>query len=281
MANIKPKNQIEVDKFLKEVLPKQIGYAASLTLNEIAFRIRKDTIDSMKTVFHKPTPWTLRSIVVERTERRGGTSAWVGLKHSGIRNELSSQKQSKNVFYDDTETYVLSHQFRGGFRKQKAWENKLISKRLMPKGYFAVETNFCPKDQYDNPKLGFIKQMMSYFDMFPDVGSKQNMGAKGRAKFAAKMFKASGVYTQFFISKGPFARGAGPTGRWNIDLPMGIWRTEGQGKNEKSYPVFLFVPKHGYRKRVFMEQIAQRVIARDVYRVFSDKLTFALRTANY
>jgi hypothetical protein len=279
MANIRYKQGVDLEKFLKEILPKQMVYASQLAANEIAFRIRKDTIDAMRTSFHKPTPWTLRSIVVERTNNRDGVSAWVGLKHKGIKNVLQSSKVGENVNYSNYETYVLSHQFRGGFRKQKPWENRLIAKKYMPKGYFAVETEFCPKDKYDNPRAGFIQQLLSYFDA--RLNPKDNSTEKTRKRMRGVHTRRVGTEVDFRISKGPFSSGR-EQGNWGpyIDhLPMGIWQLEGTGKNQRAVPLFLFVPKRMYKQRIFIPLIANKIFAREANAILESKLAFALRTA--
>lgn len=278
----------DLNKLFTQDLPRQLRYAAFLTAKELAYEIKKQTDVAIATTFDRPTPWTKRAIAVAEPNYdrvsfgADEIDAWVGLKHS----ELANPKV-KGVTYDDAWMRALVHQFTGGPRALKQFEKALQRNKRMPEGWIAVPTENAPTDSYGNVKLGFIKQLLSYFDLNRDVGVTSNMRAKGRKKFNAKWAKQAGygmanLKSEFIISWG---RGARPGNAWKsraeriYQLPAGIWERVYNADHGSSVRcLFFFIPMVGYRRRIFMDQIAGRVMAEKGPTVFQTKLGFAFRT---
>lgn len=279
----------------------QIGYAAKLTVNDLAFDIKRDVDAEMRSTFHKPTPFTMSAIRVIRDEESaretvssGGIpmrvnrkqfSAYVGLAQQGM--PASSKKSRTRVTADDAWERALKHQFTGGMRRYTRWEAALHKKGLIPSGHYAVPASGCPLDSYDNPVPGFMVQLLSYFSAFDDVGKgyRANMNAKGKARFEKKLEAKMGgaLKTQFFISKGK--SGADPgfvtKSRGYNSVPAGIWQRYYGGiwGGYGIRPIFLFYPATSYRQLIPFASIAASTFRSKVAERYAKNLRFAIRTA--
>ena len=260
----------------------QIGYAAKLTVNDLAFDAKRAVDDEMRAVFHKPTPFTMSAIRVIKDEESaretitsGGIpmrvnrtefSAIVALAQPGM--PASSKKSRTRVTADDAWERALKHQFTGGVRRFKRWEAALLAKKLIPPGHYAVPASGCPLDAYDNPVPGFMVQLLSYFSAFVENGFRSNMNDKRKRAFEKRLEKkmGEGQRTGFFISDGK-------------GLPKGIWQRIKAGGKTSVKPIFLFYPATAYRPLLDFRTIAANAITGKVADRFSVNMKRAIRTA--
>lgn len=286
-------NAEAVQQNLMSIFARQLPYAASQTVNDIAFAIKTATEQEFRAKFHLPTPWTMRAMAVVKDNTRDKTqmnptgygmsalgprtkfSAWVGLKNPDLwkNSTLAPTRQKAGFeFYSDMYTRALAHQFVGGKRRFKRFEGALLRKRnskgktLIPAGMVAIPASGCPLDSYDNPKVGFIVQMQAYFDANPDIGSRQNMGEKGRKRFNDRLGKKikSEPGVSFFISDG------------SQKLPAGIWRRTSFAVGTSLEPVFLFFRIGAYRKLIDLHNIGMNVVHNQASVIFANRISVAM-----
>lgn len=282
-----------------KTIDSQVGYAAKLTANDLAFAIKRDTDDEMRSVFHKPTRFTLSAMRVLKDEGsprevtsnagipqtvgRKKYTAYVGLAQLGM--PASSSKSPARVSADDAWERALAHQFGGGVRRYKRWEAALWKRGVLPPGYYAVPASGCPMDSYDNPVPGFMVQLLSYFAAFKENGFRSNMKAKGRRKLEKQLEAKMGnaLTTGFFVSYGKSGVDPGFVSKVKNyqTLPMGIWQRYyggiwgGMGVR----PIFLFYPKVSYSQLVPFASIALSTFRTRVAETYLKNLRYAVRTA--
>ncbi len=135
-------NSPSVVAYFQRIAQRQLPYAMRQTLTSLAFKIRTDTHDEMRSLFDRPTPnFALRSIVVEKATK-AQPWAWVGLrKDGGFRK-------------------ALAHEMSGGTREWKKMEGALL-KLGMPRGLTAVPGEAAPLNSYGNMSAAYVKAMLN------------------------------------------------------------------------------------------------------------------------
>ena len=272
-----------VSEKMFNTLESQIGYAAKLTVNDLAFDVKRAVDDTMRATFHKPTPFTMSAIRVIKDEEstrltetvdgittrhnRTVYTATVGLAQEGM--PASSKKSRWSNTADDAWEKALKHQFQGGMRRFKRWEGALLKKGLIPSGHYAVPASGCPMDSYDNPQRGFMVQLLSYFQAFVENGFRSNMNDKRKRAFEKRLEKkiGDGSRTGFFISEGK-------------GLPKGIWQRTKTGSGTSIKPIFLFYPASSYKRLISFDTIAVSAVQGKIAERFYKNLSRAVRTAN-
>ena len=135
-------NSPSVVAYFQRIAQRQLPYAMQQTLTSLAFKIRTDTHDEMRSLFDRPTPnFALRSIVVEKATK-AQPWAWVGLrKDGGFRK-------------------AMAHEMSGGTREWKKMEGALL-KLGMPRGLTAVPGEAAPLNSYGNMTAAYVKAMLN------------------------------------------------------------------------------------------------------------------------
>jgi hypothetical protein len=135
-------NSPSVVAYFQRIAQRQLPYAMQQTLTSLAFKIRTDTHDEMRSLFDRPTPnFALRSIVVEKATK-AQPWAWVGLrKDGGFRK-------------------ALAHEMSGGTREWKKMEGAFL-KLGMPRGLTAVPGEAAPLNSYGNMTAAYVKAMLN------------------------------------------------------------------------------------------------------------------------
>lgn len=244
-------------------MQKQVRYAASRALNNVAFAVNAEIKDEMRRTFRGgATPYTLSAFRVIKATRENLT-ATVALR-------LDSGGKARS--YDVT----LKHLFTGGTRTWKGMEGAFRRIGVLPDGYMIVPGDACPLDGYGNPPRALIVQLISYFNAFGEQGYKANMSDKRRANLA-KVGRSAGGYktiggVQYFVSRGK--------GQWYgrpQHLPAGIWAKSGvHGADVK--PIFMFVRRGRWRQFIDLQRIGQQVVGKRWQLEFERELATA--TAN-
>lgn len=223
-------NALDVSNWIGSLVEKQIPWFMLRTANDLAFATRAATTKKMESVFVQPTPWTLKSIWVDKAKDKMNIKARVWL------NDYGGQER------------VIQHEFTGGLRRFKPFEGQFLRKGIIDKDLIIVPAAGCPLDSYGNPKPAFMVQMLSYLNVFGEQGYRANMTEQTKKRLRGKFSKAVGGDVEFFIS----------TGRWpNQNLPAGIWMRVKYAAGSAVKPVFLFVRKGAYLKRIDIEDIAR------------------------
>ncbi|MGE0919460.1 hypothetical protein [Trichlorobacter lovleyi] len=257
---------------------RQIPYAISKGINDIAVGLQKHERGVMESVLDKPTKYTLNSLFVAKGSKANPT-ATVGLK--------DVPKHS---------THYLEPMVKGGRRHKKGNEVAFGNRWLTP-SYAAAELGLI--DQYGNFKRSVLQQLLSYFSAAErSSGYSANSTNATRAKLAkmkrtywdSKTGKMKTVTKkqlikdptrgyktiggkQFFISMG---RGSGGSG--NQHLAAGIWQKSGvHGVDVK--PVLMQAKAPTYSKRFDFYGEAQRFVNKHGAAIMSAAVAQALKTA--
>ena len=241
---------MDVRKWANALVENQLPYFKLRALNDLAFATREAGIASMKRTFKQPTPWTLKSLWVDKgTDKNNpGSRVWL--------NDYAGQQK------------VLQHHFIGGKRDPRRSEARWRRVFFMKPDQIWVPGPGAPLDAYGNVKNTFMVQLMSYFSTFGDAGYDANMTDTTRRKFEAS-YSSSGEAVSFFVSKGPPAS----------HLPAGIYkRVKFTGTTENGYvlPVLFFVKEGNYKRVIDIEDIARRELETSGQKILDDYLTKAI-----
>lgn len=244
-------DSIETRRWLNSLVADQLPYFMMRSINDIAFATRDAGISAMKSKFKQPTPWTLKTLWVDKATDKTNISARVWL------NDYGNQEK------------VLTHQYTGGKRQPRASESRWRRINFMKKDEIWVPGPGAPLDGYGNVKNTFMIQLMSFFATFTDAGYDANMNAETRKKFLASQ-SGSGESVSFFVSKGP------PLSH----LAPGIYkRVKYVGTTENGYvvPVLLFVKEGNYKQAINLEDLAAKELATKGQQILDDYMTKALQ----
>jgi len=263
MIKIEIKGLDEVRRQLGS-LAKQANYAASRALNETAKRVQTKTHDEMKRVFDRPTPYTLRSMKVERSDKRN-LRAIVRLRDDA---------PGKGTPWVN----ALGHHFGGGNRAWRKFEGALMRIGILPSGMVAVP----PKgsswamqlDAYGNIPRGKLVQLLAYFNAFGEQGYKANMTDKRRRSLAKQGRTDSGYKTIGGVQYFAVSRRLGIARHFH----PGIWARRGIHGSDVA-PVILFVRKPSYQRRIDLERIARDIVTKDFNDLFNRELAAAIKGA--
>lgn len=239
----------------------QMQAATADALNDTAFMLRKEVQADMAKTFDRPTPYVLRSVLVQKAlaNRLVARIAPTGIGGKGI----DPQK-------------ILHAEAEGGPRRDKRSELALRAAGILPSGYqTAIPSEPFPgsDDGRGNIKGGFIVRLLAYFQAFGEQGYKANMTKRRKEKLANKSVSAAGFMTingvQFFVSYG--ALRGGKAGH----LAPGIWARSGtHGVNVR--PVLMFVQSPNYTVRLNLANVLK---ATDAQAHFEKRLRYRIRLA--
>lgn len=259
--NLEIKGLEKVQEQLKKLSQVGIKDATAKALNDVAWVARKAIQDEMKSVFHEPTPYILKSVqfkpatpdlleVTVQPTYMGGKS-------------VDPQK-------------ILRAQAEGGPRRDKRSEKLLRAAGILPSGYQTA----IPKDPFPGSDDGrgnlrgpFLVQLISYFQAFSEVGHRANMTKKKKDKLANRGVSEHGYKTingfVYFVSYGKLRGGR------TAHLAPGIWAKSGiHGSTVK--PVLMFVRTPSYAPRLSMERIIQKS---QIQAVFEKKMRHHIKKA--
>lgn len=239
---------------------RQVPYATSLALNRTASAIQKALVEQMGQVFDRPTPYTLRSLRLQRATKQNLTAS-VAYKDFAGKGTAASK--------------YLRPQVDGGKRRQKRFENALG--RIGPSGYY-VPAGGADQDAYGNMSRGQIVKLLSYLQAFGEQGYRANATDKSRAR-TAKVRRSEAGYRRingvvYFISRG---KGT-VSGNRTQHLPAGVWRKTGTHGADVA-PVLLHVDNVNYTKRLPFYETADEVYGKRFEDEFTQAFEQAMATA--
>lgn len=235
---------------------KQAAYAASRALNTAAFAAMREGQRQIEGAFAGPTRWTIKSWYVRKKATKTDLVASVGW------SDYLVNKQFKGP------DYYLSQHFNGGTRQHTRFEERLVTKGLMPAGMNAVPGKAAEEmgmiDSRGNMKPGVIVAILSALQAFTRAGDAGN--ANGRKRQSANKRASRQVY---------WAGKPGP------NTPNGIWALDEKFKGGRGRlrPVVIFVRRARYRKRLDLQRISNAVVNKTFAAEFDKELANAMRTA--
>lgn len=220
----------ELTALEQNILP----YAAAAALTRTAVSLRQALVGEMRTVFDRPTPYTLRAFEYQpATVAKPVAKVW--LQGSAARAEGAGGGKAIPA---DT---WMPPQIFGGLRRDKRSERQLKTKGLLPEGKYIVPGRGAKLDQYGNIKRGEVIKAMSGVRGFAYSGYDANAtnSARSRRKGNAKRY--------FVMYKGKD--------------PIGIAQRTGKGRSNVSM-VMAFVRRPSYSKRLPFYSIGEQHIER-------------------
>lgn len=212
---------------------KRVVKASQVALNETAVVAKNDTVNEMRAVFDRPTPWTLNSMRVKRASTDN-------LKAVVYFREEGGTPPSKYLY----------PQIFGGNRGMKGTEKALAAVGILPQGWVCVPGAAAKLDQYGNQSRGQLMQIRSA------LGAAQLTAGynANRTKQSAK--RRRNLPKFFAIKPGESSH-----------LAPGVWQRAGLG-GRMVKPVLMFVSRASYRRRLPFLAVVQRAVDREYDRAF-------------
>lgn len=206
-----------LDRLEREQLP----FAAALALTTTAQDVKEALTEEMRTVFDRPTRFTLNSLFVEpATKDRMKARVWMKdrIQDSGGRPA----------------TEWLAPQIYGGGRNQKAAEKRLNAKGVLPDGKYIMPGKGLKLDAHGNISRGTLNKILS------------GLGAQfDRYANSTTSRRSVGNLNRYFVMK----KGS---------RPIGIAERTGKGKSGMRL-VIAFGSRPQYSKRFDFFEVAKRV----------------------
>jgi len=223
---------------------KQLPYAASVALNNVAFRIRAEQRSAMGRVFDRPTRLTLNAVLVNKATKRKG-SAQVFIRDEASKGTPPSKYLKPAVF--------------GSTRNEKRFERALRYAGLLPAGYYVVPGEGARLNKHGNITAGTYTKILSQVKASFDP--MQN--ATGSARSSAKRGGTKG----YFVGK--------------VEGTLGVWQRVGYKRRRSVRPILIFVRnKPDYRKRFPFYKIAEGIFQRHMLRELGKAMERAIATAH-
>lgn len=243
----------EVERYLRELGPK-VNTAAREGVNRTAEWAETDVRRSMRQVFDRPVPFTLRSLrVFYASARKPDAVLWF-------------RQRSQ-----DADKLWANPQISGGSRDLKPMELRLQRIGLMPKGWFIVPGDAAPLDAYGNMSPGEISRILNVLGSYTESGfNKANIQTRQRLR---KGNEKKGVYGfEYWVNP------AG-TGRVKHLLP-GVYRRVYTAFGTSLKPMMIFVPRAQYRARLDFFGIVNRTVAQRFPAEFDKALRSLIATGS-
>ncbi len=246
---------------------KQIPFAVSRAINEVAKKVVEAESKHIASVFKGPTHRTLNAVKVFKGATKDRLEAEVGIDDGLGRKTVKSMGKKGTV---PPAKYLLP-QIEGGPRVPKRFELALQAIGAMPKGMqavFAQRSNAL--DQHGNLSGAKIVQIISYFRTTKAEGYGGKMTKARKEKMAKGELKGMKWGVAYF-------RGGKQAG-----LPDGIWeRHYPNGMAGKSFirPILIYIEGSNYDPRFLFHEVAKQSIDSEWQPAFDKWARIALETA--
>lgn len=223
MIIISPGLLHDFDDELSSLGQDQIPFAAALALTRTAQGVKEVLVTSMRTVFDRPTPYTLNSLrVFPATKEKLVARVW--MKDESVKAEPATRWLTPEIY--------------GGDRRTKRVERQLRERGILPEGKYVVPGAGAKLDKYGNMNRGQVTKALS------GIGGYTQQGYDANATDSSRSVK-KGNYRRYFVMHGPDRQ------------PIGIAERTAKGKDGLAM-ILAFVSKPTYRKTFDFHQIAQR-----------------------
>lgn len=220
---------------------KQVPFATALALTRTAQIAKTELEKEMRSVFDRPTRWTLNSLrLFPAKKTKLEARVW-------MKNEADKSVPA---------TRWLNPEIEGGPRQDKRSESRLRRKGILPVGKYIVPGKGAKLDSYGNMTKGAITKALSGLSAFSDAGYSANATGSKRSR-------AKGNAKRYFVMK----RGS---------MPIGI--AERTSRN-RMHILLAFTRKPTYSKRLDFYGIGDKVVKQHLAAEFEKAMTKAMRTA--
>lgn len=205
---------------------RRVAGVAATALTRAAVAGRAAVQRAMESAFDRPTPYTLRSVRYrEATPQRLESEVYV-----------STDKGTR----DPSPAVVLKPQVEGGGRGFKGFELALRSLGALPPGWKVMPGQGATLDAYGNVSRGLITRVLA------QLRRTMVVGPKDARRIVKTVVKAGGSF--FVVSPGK-------------KMQPGIYRQDIGSRADVS-PMFIFVNRAAYRKRLAFDEVIRREVAR-------------------
>lgn len=224
--NISFKLNIEaIERGLDDLRRQQLPFATALALTETGKDVRAAEIKEMRSVFDRPTPFTLNALyVVPATKNR-------------LVARVHFKDRSSGGFIND----VVSPHIYAGARRPKRLEILLRSRGFLGSDEFIVPGVGARLDAFGNISRGQVQQILSALGAQFDPHANRTKSA--RSKRNAKL-------AQFFVPQ-PGSK-----------LPRGVYQRFGFALGSAIKPVLIFVAQPVYKRRLDFDGIGMKTADR-------------------
>lgn len=247
MANVEVRGLDELVQGFGDLRSNSLPFALAKTLTNIASIAKDNTVDEMRHVFDRPTPYTLNSLTIK----------------AATKTNLQSKVQLKDNTLIGNQNHYLNPEVAGGLRAFKPFEMRLFRRGVLPRGYYTVPASGADFDAFGNMNRGQITQIISFFDSFSEAGFGGNMGPAGRARLARGTARRYGI-AYFAIQPG------------DSRLHPGIYKRINSNFGSAIKPVLLFVKNSRYQKRLDIQRIADKTYSDNFNSIFTQNFRDAI-----
>lgn len=228
-------------RLLDDRLRRQVPFAMSRTINQVAKVIQFEVQAAMSRDLDRPTPFVLKSVFVKYSNKQNLKAAVF----------IRDRELSKNPY---SIADIIRQQFQGGPRIRTRLEGALTRAGLISNNEFVAPGAGAKLDRYGNLSRGQIQQLLS--QIFASSNSEANRTGSARSRLSVR--RAGRIF---------WSRGG--------HLPRGAYIDDGT----RIRPLLMVVSAPQYRKRIYMHEIAQRVVDKDFNRFFKVEFENAVRSA--
>ena len=224
MLKVSGTGMLEALAELSDVERNQIPFAAALALTETARLAEAEIQSEMRTIFDRPTPYTLSSLrLIPATKQRLEARVW-------IKDEADGAAPA---------TRWLTPEVYGGPRNDKRSETLLKARGILPEGRFVVPGAGMKLDRYGNISRGQMQKILS------------GLGAQGdRYQNSTDSRRSVGNRSRYFVLR----RGS---------QAIGIAERTGSRRSEIQV-LLAFVSRPGYSKALDFYGIGERVVEQNL-----------------
>ena len=231
-----------VAKSFDQTMAKQVPFATSLALNNVAKIAQQRLIYTMQNVFNNPVPYTLNSTYI-RFSNKTNLTAEVGHKDFAGKGTPASK--------------YLRPEIEGGIRiGQKRSEKILAAKAGVPNGVWVPARGVA--NSYGNVSGALITKILSTVGGLSEVGFAGNQTARSRKRLGARA-------KQYFIMRVNNPRGLKP----------GVYERIGSSIR----PILFIVPSAKYAVRYEFNKIVEDTIRDRMDGEFTKAMDYAMATA--
>ncbi|WP_444939436.1 hypothetical protein [Microbulbifer sp. JMSA002] len=224
-------------------LKKQLPYASSVALNNVAFRIRGEERSAMGRVFTNPAKLTLNSVLVKKATKRSGIAKVF------IRDEATKGTPPSKY---------LAPAILGIDRNVKRFERALRHAGLLPAGMYAMHGEGARLNKHGNISGGTYSKILSQVRASRDPTQNATNSKRSKAK--------RGITKGYFVGK--------------IEGTLGVWQRVGYKRRRSVRPILIFVKKKPeYRKRFPFFRIAEGIARRHLPVELDKAMDRAIATA--
>jgi hypothetical protein len=224
--------QSDFKRMAKDVraLGKQAAFAQVVALTRTALAIREVEYDEMRSVFDRPTRYTLNSLFVKPAVKEA-REAQIGVKDG-------TDTASRTI----PPTKYEGPEIEGGARHVKRFERRLQRDGAMPDGWFSVPARAAKLDSDGNLNRQQLEAILAQLVVTKRSGFTKRLGQRA---LATSIRKAGTRYVAF------------PEGRGK--LRPGIYAIDDSAGRSRPQPVLLFVNRADYARRFDFFGVAEQV----------------------